>query len=426
MWKHHSYLIAGVSCLAGSALLPAVAAEGMDTSVLQALDLADNTVFEKAENSALSLFTEAATVINEAGSNVHRLSLDLRLDTQLFPSGSDKVRFVLSNRTDSRFFGALGHNGNVNVLREAYISYKMSSVTIVDAGRINTRYGVALGYNPTDFLGRNTVRSAISADPESLRTNRLGNVMIRLQQFWDKAAVTAIISPKLGDKPNKAAFSPDWGASNPEDRLLLSASYKFGDNFNPQAIYYHEAGSQPQFGLNVSRVLSRSVLMYTEWAGGRQPLAWQKALPENQQETRWRNRAAIGTTWTSDNQLTLRLEGHYNGSADNKKAADQLSRIPPSVLNPADLTDKMPDIMASRKSVLFQVYQKDIIDNYDVNLILQRDLQQHKNMGFAEIRRHFGSADVAVQWQKTYALKENDGFDVRPEQRWQLSVNYYF
>lgn len=187
--------IAGIFCLAGYSLLRASPAAAMEDSVLQALEIADNTVFEEVKSHTLSMAAEIAGTINEAGKNIQRLSLDMRLDTPVF---SDKARVVVSNRTDARFYGALGHSGNVNTLREAYISYKAASDTIVETGRINTRYGVALGYNPTDFLGKNTVRSVVSADPESLRTNRLGNVMIRLQQGWDKASVTAIHRPETG------------------------------------------------------------------------------------------------------------------------------------------------------------------------------------------------------------------------------------
>lgn len=415
--------IAGIFCLAGYSLLRTSPAAAMEDSVLQALEIADNTVFEEVKSHTLSMAAEIAGTINEAGKNIQRLSLDMRLDTPVF---SDKARVVVSNRTDARFYGALGHSGNVNTLREAYISYKAASDTIVETGRINTRYGVALGYNPTDFLGKNTVRSVVSADPESLRTNRLGNVMIRLQQGWDKASVTAIIAPKLGDKPNNAAFSPDWAAGNPRDRLLLSASYKFGENFNPQILYFQESGRSPQFGLNISRVLSRSTLVYAEWAGGRQPLTWQNALPDGQQEDKWRNRTAAGITWSSDSNLTLRLEGHYDGSADNEKASQKLSRLPPAAIAQSGLSGNMQDVMASKRSVLFQAYHKDIIDQYDLNLILQRDLQKSKNIGLAEVRHHMGPADVALQWQKTYSLNEKKGYEITPEQRWQLSLNYYF
>ena len=46
-------------------------------------------------------------------------------------------------------------------------------------GRINVRNGAALGYNPTDFFRSGALRSVVSIDPNSLRENRLGTVMLR-------------------------------------------------------------------------------------------------------------------------------------------------------------------------------------------------------------------------------------------------------
>ena len=426
MIKQGYFRVAYLPCLVMLSTLNANSAFGLEDNMLAALDLADNTVFEAAQEKTLTTIAEVAGIINDTGRNIQRVSLDMRWDTPLKGSFSNKWRFVLSNRIDSRFYGALSKNDNVNSLREAYLNYKISPNTLVDVGRVNTRYGVALGFNPTDFLGKNTVRSVISADPESLRNNRLGNAMIRFQHYWNNASLTAIISPKLGNQPNSDSASFDWGASNPKDRLLLVGSYKFAENFNPQVFYLQESQSSPQVGLNLSRVLSRSTLMYAEWAGGRQPLAWQNTLPKAYQNIRWRNRTAAGITWSSEKDLTLRLEGHYNGSADNKLALSTLSQMQPASMGNGQSFSQMQDWMAPKRSLLIQAYKKDIVDKYDLNLILQRDLQQQKNIGFAEVRRHIGPADVALQWQKTYHLDERNAFQVKPEQRWQLSVNYYF
>ena len=179
-------------------------------------------------------------------------------------------------------------------------------------------------------------------------------------------------------------------------------------------------------------MLSRSALGYAEWAGGRQPFNWQEALPESQWDTAWRNRAAIGSTWTGENHLTLRLEGHYNGSADSKKAISALRAAPPYIAAqiaaaPADSTAQLAqDGLTPRRGALFQAYWKDIADQYDFNLIWQRDLQRQKNMGLVELRRHLNSVDIALQWQKIYRTEVKKTYSVQPDRRWQLSVDYYF
>ncbi|MCZ3383015.1 hypothetical protein O3S68_12025 [Kosakonia sp. SOY2] len=403
-------------------------ASAQQDSTMAALELADKTEFTAVENKALSALLEIAGSLNENSAKEQRVSLDMRWDKNLLRNW----RVVLSNRFDSRFSSHLRQNRNINTLREAWLSHALTSQASVDVGRINTRYGVALGYNPTDFLGRGTVRSAISADPESLRSNRLGNAMIRLQKFWDKAAATVIWSPKISASRRQNSASLDWNASNPRERVLLAGSYRFAENLNPQLLLLQEEHRSAQLGVNLSRVLSRSALVYAEWAGGRQPFNWQEALSESQWDTAWRNRAAVGLTWTGENHLTLRLEGHYNGSADSKKAISALRAAPPyiaaqSAAAPADSTAQLAqDGLTPRCGALFQAYWKDIADQYDFNLIWQRDLQRQKNMGFVELRRHLNSVDIALQWQKIYRAEVKKTYSVQPDRRWQLSVDYYF
>lgn len=387
---------------------------------LAAFALADNTDFTPRADNNLHLLAEAAANIAEHTGNAQRASLDLRWETAF----DHQWRAGFSDRIDSYFRQGAEQSDSVNSLREAWLSYSLNPNTLIDAGRINTRYGVALGYNPTDFLGRGTVRSAVSADPEMLRSNRLGNAMIRLQRFWDRAALSAVWSPKIASKPSASGASLDWGASNPRNRLLLAGSYRLAENLNPQLLLLKEEQRSAQLGVNLSHVLSRSVLAYAEWAGGRQPLAWQEALPESQWQVSWRNRTAAGFTWSGENRLTLRLEGHYNGAADNTRAQAYLSA---AALSPAGALNGSPvaaEWMAARRAALVQALWADIIDGYDLNIIWQRDMQRDKNLGFAEVRRHIGPVELALQWQKVYRLASHT--QALADQRWQLSVGYYF
>jgi len=410
---------------------PDVRAAPFDDTALAALDLADRTSFATVKKKKLIAMAEVASFVTDSGGNEQRASLDLRWDTPLMGGLAENWRVVLSNRLDSRFDVALGGSRSINALREAYVTYRPAPGTSIDVGRVNTRYGVALGYNPTDFLGRGTVRSVVSADPETLRSNRLGNAMIRWQQLSDKASVTAIVSPKLGRQPSDSGGSLDWGASNPRSRVLLAGSYRFADNLNPQWLLLHEAGRSPQFGFNFSRVLSRSALFYAEWAGGRQPLSWQASLPDSRRDIAWRNRLASGAAWTGENGLTLRVEAHYDGSADSRRALVVAASAPQPLMarGGADadgFARHAVEWIAPRRSVLVQGYWKDVIAEYDLNLIVQRDLQRQRNMAFAELRRHLGPVDLALQWQKTYRLDGNAAREVRMDQRWQASLRYYF
>lgn len=405
-------------------LLLAIAASAVADNDIPAaaFELADNTDFTAHTDKNLHLLAEAATTRGDTAGSAQRASLDARWEAAF----ARQWRAGFSDRFDSYFQPGIKQSDGVNSLREVWLSYSITPQTLIDAGRINTRNGVALAYNPTDFLGRGTVRSATSADPEMLRSNRLGNAMIRLQHFWDMASLSAIWSPKLSSKPSDSNASPDWGASNPRDRLLISGSYRLTPNLNPQLLLLQEAQRSPQFGANLSHVLSRSVLAYAEWAGGRQPLAWQEALPDYQQQVSWRNRTAAGITWSGENRLTLRLEGHYNGLADNKRALTYLSAAALSPATPVNRSPAVAEWMAARRAAVLQAYWTDIIDRYDLNIIWQRDMQRSQNLGFAEVRHHVGPFELALQWQKVYRLTAHTRPQVLADRRWQFSVGYYF
>ena len=138
-----------------------VAAHGADLPPdEEALKLADATRMEEEKPRDLKLLLEAAALSPQGGADSQRLSFDLRWDGRLSPVWCG----TLANRLDWRFASAPQRNHGVNTLKEAYLSREFGADMMLDFGRVNTRYGVATGYNPTDFLGAGTVRSVVSAD----------------------------------------------------------------------------------------------------------------------------------------------------------------------------------------------------------------------------------------------------------------------
>ncbi|MDF0604967.1 hypothetical protein HZU77_004765 [Neisseriaceae bacterium TC5R-5] len=385
-----------------------------------ALLLADQTEMEAETPKELKLQVEAAAAVTDGESNQQRVSLDLRWEARLGGGG----HAVLANRLDGYFNHALKSRSGINTLKEAYLGRRLASNVLLDAGRINTRYGVALAYNPTDFLGEGTLRSIVSADPESLRNNRLGNVMLRGQKLWDEASLTAIWSPKLASSRSSNGASPDWGASNPRQRLLLAASYRFSEQFNPQALLLQEQGRPWQLGLNLSRVLNNATVGYLEWAGGHQAWAWQRDLPAAQQQRSWRNRTAYGLTWTHASKLSLTVEGQYDAAAPNAEqwCALQASPFYWQYRQNSLQTQSLP----SRRAGLLRVSQQDFMrDNLDLVVMRQQNLVDHSSMDWAEARYRFKKADVALQWQHFGGSKTSTYGGSPYRQKWQFLVSYY-
>ncbi|KMN38377.1 hypothetical protein VI26_01160 [Chromobacterium sp. LK1] len=385
----------------------------------EALKLADATRMEEEKPRDLKLLLEAAALSPQGGADSQRLSFDLRWDGRLSPVW----RGTLANRLDWRFASAPQRNHGVNTLKEAYLSREFGADMMLDFGRVNTRYGVATGYNPTDFLGAGTVRSVVSADPDSLRQNRLGNAMLRWQKLWDRGSLTAIWSPKLGNGPDPDGASLDWGASNPRQRLLLVGSYRFAENLNPQWLLLQEQGRSPQLGFNLSRVLSDATVAYLEWAGGRQQSAWRQSLGLADQG--WRNRLAAGLTWTGANKLSLTLEGQHDGAAPDRDDWRALRANPPAygVYRGAAGGG---GLLTRRAALLRAHWQDALVDDLDLTAMRSFDLVDHSGMNWAEARYHLGPVDLALQWQRFDGAPDSHYGASPARQVWQLVFNYFY
>lgn len=268
-----------------------------------------------------------------------RLLLDLRRDWQV---GQD-LHFNFSDRFNLRKEPDLpfpGHEDVVNDFREAYLSWQPTDSGYLDSGRINFKNGIALGYNPTDYFKTRAISEPLSADPTVLREDRLGTVMLRLQEIWQRGTLTVAYAPFLhrpsiiysnGDLPS---FNPMFDRTNAHGRVLVKGSYDFSDNFNPELLLYREDG-RTQLGANLSVTVGQSVVTYIEWSGSQRPnlitdaLDYGRstgplppgapsALPTTATKS-FKSELALGASYTTTGNLTLNLEYHLNQAGFNGK-----------------------------------------------------------------------------------------------------------
>ncbi|OHX14527.1 hypothetical protein BI347_14185 [Chromobacterium sphagni] len=401
--------------LALAGLLSGAASADDDAAALQ---LADQTQLPAEKPRDLKLLLEAAAIASPGAPGGQRLSFDIRWDGRLDPDW----RAVLSNRLDQNFADAPGRSHGVDTLKEAYLSREFGGASMLDIGRVNTRYGVGVGYNPTDFLGEGTVRSVVSADQASLRENRLGNAMLRWQRLWDNASLTAIWSPKLADGPSGNGMSLDFGASNPRERALLVYSYRFTEALNPQWLLLQEQGRSPQLGFNLSRVLGDATVAYIEWAGGRQAPQWRQWL--GQEGDGWSNRLASGLTWTGGNKLSLTLEGEYDGGAPDSASWRQLQESPFYGLYRMRMATSTA-LLTRRGALLRASWQDALADNLDLTAMRGVSLVDHSGMNWAEARYHLGPVDLALQWQRFDGGALSQYGAGPAKQAWQLVFDYF-
>jgi len=257
----------------------------------------------------------------------NRLNLDALDQWSLTPNltASLSDRLSLASADDIGFPSQAVRND----LREAYLTWEPWDQTYVEAGRINLRGGVALGFNPTDFFKGRTAVSQASLDPSAAREDRLGTAMLRLQHIWDGGSFMLAYAPKLEARSplsSGSGFTPDFDHTNAADKVLASLNFDLAD-LNPQILAYDESG-RLRFGFDISKPIGQSVIAYAEWAGGRAPdiladaVAFGVAtgtLPaggplvtQRDAARKFQNDLAVGASWTSVAEITVNLEYHFH------------------------------------------------------------------------------------------------------------------
>jgi hypothetical protein len=260
-----------------------------------------------------------------------RLFVDARKEWSPGPG----ALFVYSGRLSVLGEEGLGflNRGNVtHDLREGYASFEPRTREYVDIGRINVKSGVALGFNPTDFFKARAVVDPLTADPRALREDRLGTLMIRGQSVQEGGSLSVAYAPSV-NRPAPVAADPDrflsplFARTNGTDRVLVKASARLGDGMTPEALLFREKG-RVKIGANVTESIGQSTVVYLEWAGGRRRGVIDEALAFGRQsgtipalapdvitqggDERFRNQAAVGASYTTENKITFNLEYHYN------------------------------------------------------------------------------------------------------------------
>ena len=410
--------------LLGSAAATTLAADANDDA---ALSLADAAPVTARSNSAWRVTTEAAVGRTEQryglpGYQSGRLSLDVFYDGVLAPGW----RLIFGDRLDRTLSSGDGPDTTVNTLKEAYVSWRPEGGTILDVGRVNARYGVGYGYNPTDYFRTGAIRSVVSLDPNSLRENRLGTVMVRGQTLLPSGSLTALYAPKIERTPSAAAFSPDFGATNNRGRWLLAASRQFSENFNPQLLAYGGAGQSVQVGANLTTLLDQSSVAFFEWSGGKSRSLYDDFSGASGDD-RFRQRLATGLTYTSAAKVSLTAEFDYNGAGLSKSQWAALGKGAPAGY--AGYGARVQDLLElpTRSAVfLYGTWQDALVSRLDLKALVHLNLQDRSRLNWIEARYHFQHVDLSLQLQHNGGNAFSEYGALPRSQVMQAMVTYYF
>jgi hypothetical protein len=364
--------------------------------------------------------TEAAQ--QDAGElSLQRLSLDGRFDGSLAPG----LRAIVAERIDSDWSGSLGHPQEIGTLKEAYLSWQPSAGTLADVGRINARQGVAFGYNPTDFFRAEAIRSLVSLDPDSLRDNRLGTVMVRGEELWATGAITAAFAPRLSEHTSAAALDPDWGATNSHGRWLLSMSQQLAPGWTPQWLLFSADGKSPQAGMDITAALGAATIAYLEVSAGRSATLLAQALNETERSA-LRSRASTGVTYSMANKLSLTFEYEYNGTGLSAGKWNRLAASDPEEYGRyREFALLQQDLPTQSNAFVYASWQDLVFRHLDLTAFLRVDLVDHSKLPWFELRRHWTAVDLALRWTDVQGTAVSDFGASAQRQTWQLVLDYY-
>lgn len=217
--------------------------------------------------------------------------------------------------------------------REGYGSWEALPQNFVDAGRINLKSGVAVGFNPTDFFKTRAVVDRTSLDPSVLRENRLGTLMLRSQSLWEGGSMTLAFAPSLYDEhaiydsDKLSSFDPMFQRTNARQRFLLKTNVDVSKEFSPEFLFYQE-NTRTTYGLNLTYGIGNKIVVYAEWAGGDRASLKEEAyrfgqetgtLPaiaprvlQGNRDAGFMQDAAVGASYSTETKITTYLEYDYH------------------------------------------------------------------------------------------------------------------
>lgn len=392
-----------------------------------ALNLADATpvVVERGSSWRISTEGSIGRARQRYGLNDYnsaRLSFDLYYDAIISPGW----RVVFGDRIDRTNRSADAGNDTVNSLKEAYVSWHPEGNNIVDAGRINARYGVAYGYNPTDFFRSGALRSITSIDPNSLRENRLGTAMLRGQMLLEGGSITAIFSPKLERTPSDKPFNPDFGSTNNRHRWMISGSKQFSENFNPQFLLFGGTGQSTHAGANLSALLNQATVGYVEWSGGSSRSLYAEATGTNG-ATSFRQRVATGLTYTNSRKMSLTSELEFNGSGLGKNEWSALAlNASANYLQYRTQLQNLLELPNRNAMFFYGTWQDALVNHLDLKAMVRINLADRSRLNWVEARYHFTNLDLSLQLQHNSGDVFSEYGALPQRQMVQTLVTYYF
>ncbi len=322
-----------------------------------------------------------------------RLAIDASWDTAL----SAQWRLVAANRWVGLRQANTQDPGQVNTLKELYLSWQGPQSWIWDGGRINVRNGVASGYNPVDLFKADAVRDTSSVSPANLRENRQGSVMLRAQKLWAGGSLTLIASPRLATRRDESPWGLNVGATNGESRWQLAWSPSVNERLSPQFALSRGQDGAVQGAASVSALLTDSLIAFGEISHGRQRSQLDLALGGS--ATRQAaTKGALGLTWTLPLKLAVTLEYDRNAAAPGREQWAAMAA--PQRAAYGSWVQAKQELAVAQMWWLYVNWQDAMARQLDLNAFVRFNPYDSSAMRWLELRYHLPQVDLGMSLQQ--------------------------
>jgi len=386
-----------------------------------ALALADKTAPPATTSSPWAVAAEASwlNAYGDSPKSGERASIDVGYHRAFSPAWSVAFSDRLDGLRDT-------HSHAVNTLKEAYVDWRDDDAVIVDLGRVNQRIGVAVGYNPTDIFKSNAIRDAISQNPDSLRSDRLGVAMLRGQYLWRDGALAGIVAPRLARAPSDAPFSADFGATNNENRWLLMGNEQLAESFSPQWLVFGTGRGAPHAGVNVNAGLGTATILYLEWSGGSERAQYAVATGAVGRSA-FRNKASLGMTYTTSANISLTLEYEFNQAALSGPQARHAAATDPQGDGTYLAYSSAQQENSARQTYFGYVsWDKFLSPNADLRLFVKYAPADRSRMVWTQYLYKFKNVDVGLERDLNHGSPLSAYGPSPGLPRWQATLAWYF
>lgn len=368
--------------------------------------------------------------------------------------------FEVSFETTLNVFGQDDHGFNTSDdlrldVEEVYISWRGSPTSFLDVGRINIRYGVAGGFNPTDYFRVNSVVTRTTEDVSQLRDNRLGVLSGRYQKVWKGGSLTFVAAPDVGAKEDRwytdhEVYGLHLNDTNDKTRFLVAFTHELINGFSPELLYFNESGHH-NLGLNLTYALTDRTVLFTEWNIGKRRSLVGEALFESSRniplhpslsqalsdtEESYLHQAVIGFAYTSDLDITTDVEYHFNEAGltdsdwDTYFALGEAANDNPAIIGPLlSMRGLARDRIepASRHELMLRTTWTDFIPDLSSTGLLIFDLVDSSYLAQLELTWNINPrASLTGQIARYEGSNDSNYGSLAQETTLSFQFNYYF